>query len=354
MLPLKLSQTDLNIIKVRKNAHSCSTVRNRLQVLWMIHHNFTRSDTALATACHPNSVTNIVRMYQEGDLDQILRVPTSTMKHALADRFDEVKKQLKQASVHTLKEGQQWLSDNFGYQACKESVRNLFHRLGFRRLKVNPFPGNPKKLKEWLANQAKWIKHLEKLHAQALRGKLDMAFCDAAHFVYGKFCSYLWSDGPLYKSTGSGRQRLNVYGAYDPVTGRVMTNYGEGNIDAEYIVNYLNWLRENQYMDHDRPLHLMMDNARYQHCQYVKQEAKKLNIKLEFQPSYSPNLNLIERIWKYMKDLVGKCHYQTKDEFFMAVTDILKATNEPVHQDKFATLLTMKFQTYEESQILHG
>ncbi|NJC28151.1 transposase [Lewinella antarctica] len=231
-------------------------------------------------------------------------------------------------------------------------MRKLLHRLGLRRLKVNPFPGNPKKLKEWLVKQADWIKHLNKLHIRAEKNDIDMAFCDAAHFVYGKFCSYLWSDEPVYKATGSGRHRLNVYGAYDPITGRVLTNYGEGNIDAKYIVTFMQWLRNNHYKDHHRKLHLMMDNARYQHCQFVKQHAEKLNIKLEFQPSYSPNLNLIERVWKYIKGLVGKCHYRTKEEFFGAVSSILENMDQDQHQEKLITLLTMKFQTYKESQIL--
>lgn len=354
MLPLKLSQTDLNTVKVNKKSHTCPSIRTRLLVLWMVHHNFSHSHTALVADCHPNSVTNIIRMYTEDGLGRVMRVPTSTMSHPLSDRFDEIRQKAKQAAIHTLKQGQAWLAEKFDYHACQESVRKLFHRLGLRPLKVNPFPGNYKKLQAWLANQTKWIGHLEELHTKARKGSIDMAFCDAAHFVYGKFCSYQWSDEPLYKPTGSGRQRLNVYGAYDPVTGQVLTNYGEGTIDADYIVAFLEWLRQTHYPDQQRNLHLMMDNARYQHCRYVKEQADRLNIVLEFQPSYSPNLNLIERVWKYIKGLVGRCYYQTKEEFFTAVTDILEATDEPVHQDKFATLLTMKFQTYEESQILGG
>ena len=201
-------------------------------------------------------------------------------------------------------------------------MRKLLHRLGFRHLKVNPFPGNHKKLAEWLAQQKDWIRHLHTLHKKAKKRKIDIAFCDAAHFVYGKFCTCQWTDEPVYKSTGSGRHRLNVYGAYDPVSKRVLTNYGEGRIDAEYIVGFLKWLREHHYSNKKRKLHLMMDNARYQHCQYVKEEADKLNIKLEFQPSYSPNLNLIERFWKYVKSWVSKIYYDSKETFFQTIIDV--------------------------------
>lgn len=352
MLPLNLSQTDIETVKKEKNLHTCPSVRTRLLVLWMLYLGFRHSHVALAADCHVNSVTNIAKMYNDGGLQRILRVPSSTMRHALSDQFEQVRAKLKTATLHTLQQARHWLADNFDYHGSKESTRKLLHRLGFRPLKVNPFPGNRKKLDEWLDSQDRWIEHLEELHDKAHKGRIDIAFCDAAHFVYGKFCSFMWTDEPKYKATGSGRQRLNVYGAYDPVTGRVLTNYGEGTIDADYIVGFMKWLRKHHYPCSRKKLHLMMDNARYQHCRFVKEEAGKLNIELEFQPSYSPNLNLIERVWKYIKGLVGRSYYSTKEEFFGAVTAILEATDETVHQENFTTLLTMKFQTYRKSQIL--
>ena len=74
--------------------------------------------------------------------------------------------------------------------------------------------------------------------------------------------------------------------------------YNEGYVDAAFLIDYLNWLREKHYTDRERPLHMVIDNARYQHCALVKQSAEGLNIVLEFLPPYSPNLNLIERLWK--------------------------------------------------------
>ena len=353
MLPINISQADIATIKVEKKIHTCVDVRKRCQILWMLHHNFSHGDTACAVDCHSNTVTNVVKMYNKGGIDSILRVPGSAAKHPLKDKLEQVAERLRTSAVHTLEEAQQWLSKHYDYQVSTESVRKLLKRLGFRRLKANPFPGNARKLDEWLEEQDKWVEHLYALHAKAKEGEIDMAFCDAMHAVYGKFCTYYWTDQAVYKPTGSGRHRLNVYGAYDPISGRVLTNYGEGKVDADYVVDFLKWLRKHHYPKVKRPLHLMMDNARYQHCAYVREEARKLNIVLEFQPAYSPNLNLIERVWKYIKSLVGRCYYETKMEFFKAITDILETTDNPIHQDNFKTLLTMKFQTYSKSQI-HG
>jgi transposase len=52
------------------------------------------------------------------------------------------------------------------------------------------------------------------------------------------------------------------------------------------------------------PITLVLDNARYQKCQLVQDLAKSLDIELLYLPSYSPNLNLIERLWKFVKNQV--------------------------------------------------
>ncbi len=297
-------------------------------------------------------MTNYVRMYQDGGLEAVMTTAYQRNDHPLADRFDEVRQGLVDACIHTLDQARTWLAERFDYLVSRESVRKLLHRLGLKRRKVNPFPGKPQDIDAWMEAQRCWIDHLHDLHHRAATEELDLLFCDAAHFVYGKFDNYLWSDGPRFQPSGHGRHRLNVYGAYDVVRGQVLTMYDEDNVDAEYIVGYLDWLRQKHYPDRERPLHLVMDNARYQHCAYVRQHAASLNIVLEFQPGYSPNLNLIERLWKYLKKIMGRHYFASKEEFHQALVQLLERLNNPEHRTKLSALMTMKFQQYEKSQIL--
>ena len=220
------------------------------------------------------------------------------------------------------------------------------------RRKINPFPGNPRRFKQRHKAQKKWIKHLKSLHRKARKGKIDFVFADAAHFVHGKCGAYPWSDGPRYKATGSVRYRLNVYGVYDPISNRLLSQYSEDNVNAEYVMGFLRWLRAEHYPEQNRVLRFVFDNARYQHCEALRELAKSLNIILEFQPSYSPNLNLIERAWKFFRLLVGWAYCATKKEFVNLITDILYNTDSAEHQLQFETLLTMNFQTYTKSEIL--
>ncbi|WP_406603642.1 helix-turn-helix domain-containing protein [Neolewinella antarctica] len=99
MLPFELSQTDIETIKVHKNSHTCPGVRVRLLVLWMIHHKFSYSDVSLAVDCHLNTVTNIVRMQNDGGLERIMRVPKGTLRHPLYQKFTKVRDGLKKACL---------------------------------------------------------------------------------------------------------------------------------------------------------------------------------------------------------------------------------------------------------------
>lgn len=73
---------------------------------------------------------------------------------------------------------------------------------------------------------------------QAEAGQLNLAFTDAAHFVYGKLAGRAWLCGRQLKATGHSRWRLNVYGAYDVASGEVFTHYSEDGVNAEFIVEY--------------------------------------------------------------------------------------------------------------------
>jgi transposase len=83
----------------------------------------------------------------------------------------------------------------------------------------------------------------------------------------------------------------------------------------------------------------------------VKELATQLNITLCFLPAYSPNLNLIERLWKFVKkkSLYGK-FYENFQLFQDAIINTLNDANLS-YQSELETLLNLKFQTFENVRI---
>ena len=164
-----------------------------------------------------------------------------------------------------------------------------------------PLPPN-KTIEEHAATQAEFRQtKLEPLLEEARAGKGQVFFVDAAHFVMGAFLCCVWCLVRLFIRGGSGRKRYSVLGAWNAVTRELVSITTDATVSAATMCALLVKIAA---LGLQGPITLVLDNARYQHCALVMDLAKSLNIHLQFLPSYSPNLNLIERLWKFIKKQV--------------------------------------------------
>jgi transposase len=141
--------------------------------------------------------------------------------------------------------------------------------------------------------------------------------------------------------TNSGRNRLNVLGAYSPDDRDLISLEGRESCDGERVAQLLHKIRA---ANPGKRLLLVLDNAPYNHSASVKEAALALRIELLYLPPYSPNLNLIERFWKFLKGKVARNRYHpTFAEFRLAVQQVL---NNIAYADDLASLLTERFQLF--------
>jgi transposase len=111
-------------------------------------------------------------------------------------------------------------------------------------------------------------------------------------------------------------------------------------------------LRKIAKLNLDVPITLVMDNARYQKCKIVAALADQLDIDLLFLPAYSPNLNLIERLWKFVKKKVlYSKYYPNFGEFRNAITDCLNQTHT-TYKTELDSLLTLRFQVFKKCEVV--
>jgi transposase len=216
---------------------------------------------------------------------------------------------------------------------------------------MGAIPLPPKKtVEEHIRTQAEFLENkLEPALAEARAGKRQVFFVDAAHFVMGSFLCCVWCAVRLMIRGGSGRKRYNVLGAWNAVTRELVTVVNDSYINA---VSVGELLRKIAALSLGTPLTLVLDNARYQRCAVVQALAQSLGIELLFLPSYSPNLNLIERLWKFVKKkaLYGR-HYATFAQFQAAIDGCLdKVATE--HRKDLKTLMTHQFQTFDKASFL--
>jgi transposase len=183
----------------------------------------------------------------------------------------------------------------------------------------------------------------------AQAGTRHVFFVDAAHFVFGTFLCCLWSFVRLFVRAASGRQRFNVLGAFNAITQELISVTNTTVVNTETMCELLRKLAAQGLSG---PLTVVLDNARYQRNAVVQALAASLGIELLYLPSYSPNLNLIERLWRFVKRqaLYGRYH-PTFADFQAAVQDTLHQLPTK-HKDKLASLMTLNFQVFDNVSLL--
>lgn len=232
-----------------------------------------------------------------------------------------------------------WVETEFGVSYTQSGMRDLLHRLGFVYKKTRPVPckADPEK-------QGVFAEKLTQLIDEADKdpGK-TVVFLDAVHPQHNTRAASGWirkgHEFPI--PANSGRKRINLNGALNAHDASDVTVVESERINAQSTVELLEKLVQKHS---EKELTVVLDNARYYHNQIVKDWIKDhTKVKLLFLPPYSPNLNLIERLWRFMrKTVIDYYYYDTFSRFRKAILEFFK--NISWHHNELETLLAPKFQ----------
>jgi transposase len=193
--------------------------------------------------------------------------------------------------------------------------------------------------------QKTFISMMEELYKCASNDSSQvLLYLDPMHQVHNNENDYAWQlkglKGTKQVFANTGRRRLNVIGAINPVSLQPTVLLTEDNCCAEVIEAFLEEVKI-QYSE-AKTICIILDNAKYQRSYVVQEKAKFLNIDLVYLPPYSPNLNLIERLWRYFKKKVMKNqYYDDYTKFENAVETFFKNFGDRIEDMK--TLLNFKF-----------
>lgn len=169
-------------------------------------------------------------------------------------------------------------------------------------------------------------------------------FMDASHFVHGcDFLGGVYSKVRRFVRTFSGRQRYNVLGAVNFATGKIHTVTNATYITATETCQMLRLLSSEHA---GKRIHVVLDNARYQKCEMVTSLARELEIDMVYLPPYSPNLNVIERLWKFVKGRLRVRYYSDFSKFKDAIDSIIAGT-ENTFKEQIAQLIGEKVQLFD-------
>ena len=251
--------------------------------------------------------------YQQGGIDALLDGNYSGAESKLDEhQMNELDAYLDEHLLPDAKSVIAHIVKTYGVRYSVSGVTDLLHRLEFSYKKPTHVPG-----KQDPERQQAFLEDYDRL--KATKGKKDpIYFADATHPQHNSIPSYGWIKKGQEKElkANCGRQRLNINGAINIETLEPVTGFYD-TINAETTIDLFAKIEAKH--PEAKTIYIIVDNARYYHSCLLKEYLDGTKIQLIYLPPYSPNLNLIERYWKFFKKKVLNIrYYESFDEFKQA------------------------------------
>lgn len=328
-------------IVILKEAHHAAFARknaDRIKSILLLNEGFTYKEVARMLLLDGTTIRRYEREFKKGGVDELVEANYQGSESYLSIQDQEsLTAYLKDHTHHTVKEIIGYVLNTYHQGYSIEGMTHLLHRLGFVYKKTKIIPGKLDPVK-----QVAFKEQYQNLK-NSLGSEDKIYFVDASHPAHNNLPSYGW----IYKGserwikTNTGRKRLNLNGALN-LENLDITILSEDTINSEAMIRLLTTLEQKQP---EGLIFCILDNARYNHSKKIKQFLKHhQRVQLIYLPPYSPNLNIIERLWLFFhRKQLQDHYYQTFDEFKSAAINFFD--NIKTYKPELRSLLTDSFQT---------
>jgi len=274
--------------------HPHPRVQRKMEALYLQSQGLAPEDIWRLCAISKTTFYRYLHAYREGGIATLQEVSLHRQQSALADYRTSIEADLRQRPPANVAEAAARIAQLTGLERGPTQVRRFLQSLGMQPRKVGQIPAKA----DVTAQEDFKTGSLEPRLEEAKAGQRLVFFMEAAHVVFAPFLGVVWCFERLFVQAPSGRQRLNVLAALNATTRELLTVTNLTYITSGTVCELLRLLAG---AHPDVPITIVRDNARYQRCALVQSLAQALGIALLFLPPYSPNLNLIERFWKFVK-----------------------------------------------------
>lgn len=317
-----------------------SDLKCRFIALLLIARKMTLSDTASIIGKSPKTIKRYFKMYLLKGIDSLDSFNYKAKKPYLTEKqTEELVRWVRENRPANIGIVRDYIRNSFGTDYSDDAVRKLLKKNGLKFLRPKLIPGKPPTEEE----QRRFVEEYEEVRLFTDVG-VTVLFCDAMHLVHQVEPAFCWGDpkNPPVFRTNSGRRRLNIIGGYNPVTHDLVHLTGEENCDSDQAIAFfekvLKKYRKSSFIV------IYLDNAPY-FCAAKTREwlEKHPRIICRYLPTYAPNLNLIERLWRFVKEQMVKNRYTEKYKTFRCkVFRLLNNIGE--HKNKLTALITENFE----------
>jgi transposase len=309
---------------------------DRIKAMLLLDKGWAYREVSEALLLDEDTIRRYYKTYTEGGIESLSTLHYSGRLAKLEkSQLDDLEAYVKETVPSTAQEVLEYIRQKFNITYSESAVILLLHKLEFVYKKPKLVPGKADREK-----QQQFLSELEELKG-SLEENDKIFYMDGVHPQHNSKPAYGWmkkgKDTILKSNTG--RQRININGALDPDTLEVSIQVDTA-VNAQSTIQLFNQLEAKN--NAANRIIIICDNARYYRSNLVKEYLKQSRIEIKFLPPYAPNLNLIERLWRFMnKKIRNNKYYEKFDAFRAAVFGFFEKIDS--YQSELASLLTQKF-----------
>ncbi len=337
---IKLTGTELKTLEIQHRALQDKKAADKVKAIILLSKGWTYQQIEEALLLDERTLARYKEIYLREGLDTLISVKYhGGMAKLSDDQIIHLQKHVDETLYSTAAEVCEYVRKTFHIEYKAHSMVKLLVRIGFSYKKTKALPG-----KAETENQEIFIGEYKELR-KSLPDNDRIIFCDAVHPTYNMMPGYAWirTGSERYMKSNEGRKHLNLVGGYCPHDQSILVRNYE-TVNATAIISFFRDL-EKKYSEATR-IYVILDNARYHHAKDVQNYLKKSRIQLIWLPAYSPNLNLIERLWKMFKEHVTyNKYYPTFEEFKEKTIKFFHQRSGPF-KEKLSSLLSERFQLF--------
>jgi transposase len=342
---LEFSTAERETLQYGRFHHPHPRVQLKMEALYLKSQGVSTVDVCRLCGISQSTWYRYLRAYRTGGLDTLQAGVCPRRLSPLADYRALLAADFRQRPPARVAEAAQRIEQLTGLKRGPTQVRQFLKSLGMAPRRVGQIPAKA----DSAAQEAFKTEVLEPRLAEAQAGQRCVFFMDAAHFVFAPFLGVVWCFAWVFVKAPSGRQRVNVLAALNATTRDLFTVTNLTYITSATVCELLRLVASAHPAV---PLTVVLDNARYQRCQLVQNLAQSLGIELLFLPPYSPNLNLIERFWKFVKKQCLYSKYYADPHAFEQAIRTCIAQAPTLYRAALTSLLTLKFQTFKAVPVI--
>jgi transposase len=342
-MALNLSPSELSYLTVLYKKEKNKTRANRINIILLLHKGYSGVEISNILNIDEDTITKWKSRYKNR-IDEESWLSDSYQSYVGKLSYRDVSLLRQYMSTFLIGDKKRlasFIEQTFSVSYTPSGLNKLLHRIGMSYQTIHKLPGNCpiERQREWIQSFENKMEHIDFFSEVIL-------FIDSVHPTHNSVYSKVWSEIgiPRWISSNTGRNRLNISGAYNPVN-QDLVMIEDKTVNGQTIVNLLQKCLE-KYPE-KQIITIYLDNASYHKCEEVKKFiAEHKKIKLSFLPPYSPNLNLIERLWKFANEKVINLKYYP--EFSQFKEKLLQFYNN-IHlfADELEKRITFNFQTFK-------